>query len=411
MNELRIRQKGTLSSKLTQAHYYTWDPCNSTEIMSGSGPYYVEGEVATMSDVVTPNFKRLSSEGKIIFSPMTRDFQRIVAASFSGRTTQQPTTHLCSGIARKTENRTEFWQGPSYYLWSFPGGVDADRVEPPYLISQSDVNDFIVEKSTKVLSERGRSDHNTWEALAEINKSAKLLPGMLSSLRKAIPLGKRSEFSRSIAELWLQYRYGVRPILSDIDGVMKGLQKTVGKVRKTTRANGDLKTSRYTIHQKQFSSYGMVVGASCSDICTVRAMSLDEYQAEMAFNTGFSAKGLITLPWELIPYSFVVDWFTNVGDVLGSMVPSLALTQLGSCIVIKRETEIAITHLSDNGGTTPWNVLASANGQYFNTKINYRRTVGAFPGPKLVLRSDFKFHNITRSLDALALLLQKLRGR
>lgn len=408
MEEQRYRTRGSLSSKDTQAIMESWNPCNSAETTLSSGPWVLTGEFTEMYDYLTPNFKKRSSQGEVFFNPMFKRIKRVVATSFQGRTVENKTTHLCSGVPRRETYRSLLWEGPNYYSFAHAGGP-VDYIAPPPVISDSDINDFIVEKSTEMLNDRARPEHDIWESVAEINKTASLLPGLFKSLKKVVPRGKKSDALRSIAELWLSYRYGIIPLLADIEGVLKGLQKTIGKVRKTTRAVGSLKASSVEVATKTFSSYGMVLRATSTDACTIRVMSLDEFDLSKAFNIGFSGKGLITLPWELTPYSFVIDWFTNIGDFLGAIVPAVGLTQLGSCMSIKREKDLQIDHLSDNGGTA-YQLVQPANGSYYSYVGEYSRTSGT-PKPGLIIRNNFKFQNLTRSLDALGLLIVQLKGR
>jgi hypothetical protein len=270
------------------------------------------------------------------------------------------------------------------------------------------MSDFLKEKSTELLNKRGRPDQDLWEAIAELDKTATLLPGLLKSLRKAVPTGKRSDLQKSISEVWLAYRYGIKPLVSDIAGVLKGMNGAIGKIRKTYRANGFIDSKSFEKLQWLSTTYGMDIGVNYTDRYTVRCTSIDEFDASVAFNIGLSSKGLITLPWELTKYSFVIDWFTNIGDWLGAITPSLGFNQLGSCISILREKDLTISHLGDLS-TATFDLVTPSHGRYYTYLANYQRSSG-IPAPGLVIRSKFRFDNFTRSADALALLLQKLKG-
>jgi len=116
---------------------------------------------------------------------------------------------------------------------------------------------------------------------------------------------------------------------------------------------------------------------------------------------------LLTLPWELIPYSFVVDWFVNIGDFIGAMSPSLGWTQLGSCHVLKREKVLQLAPLQTTPGSAVEAILKPATGSYKLTQTSVSRQAG-LSAPGLVVKSDFRFSNLTRCLDAYSLLAQQV---
>jgi hypothetical protein len=137
-------------------------------------------------------------------------------------------------------------------------------------------------------------------------------------------------------------------------------------------------------------------------------MSLDEYDLTLADQLGLDFKSLVTLPWELIPYSFVVDWFLNIGDFIGSLTPSPGYTQLGSCFVVEREQTTSYTALGTEVPSLSYDVLRPVSGtvyRYRKSKNRYRMGDSG----SIVIKNDFKLTNLIRALDAVALLQQKLR--
>jgi hypothetical protein len=248
-----------------------------------------------------------------------------------------------------------------------------------------------------------------YETLAEMDSIIGTIPGIVKPFLKALSQNRGLlDRARGIGSAYLAYRYGLKPLMSDLVGVVEGLQKAVGRVRQTSRGSSSL-----SIAKSEFSSGGW--GGACTfdklythrEDLIVRAMSLDEFEASVASNAGFTAKGLLTLPWELLPYSFVVDWFANIGDFVGSLVPSFGYSQLGSCLVLdnKLVTEYRI------GTTYPRSDLAldvPITGTNVRTWIHKSRTTQPLT-PGLVLRSDFRFSNLTRAADAISLILQKIK--
>lgn len=406
----RHRNKGVpFLSRTNQVYYDIWNLTNSSEQVYFTHAHHYTGEGSDMWDYVTPGFHERRAKGEIMMNPLEIRTYRIVDTPGHGHTIRRTAPHLVAGVPRQTETRVLFWQGPAVYQ-TLKGGVSIPiYVAPVPVLQQKDVSDFIVEKSTELANKRGRPDHDIWESVAELDKTARLLPGLLTSLKKAVPLGKQSDFGRSISEVWLAYRYGIKPLLGDIEGVMKGMNAQLGNVRKTYRSSGTIQAKSYEALTWSSATYGLNIGVDYTDKFTVRAMSIDEYNATKAFNIGFSTKGLITLPWELTKYSFVLDWFANVGDFLGGITPSLGFSQLGSCITYAREQDITISHIGDIPGAG-WSIVVPSEGRYYSYVKTFRRSVGV-PLPGIVIRNDFKFHNIIRSMDALSLLMLQLKGR
>jgi hypothetical protein len=127
----------------------------------------------------------------------------------------------------------------------------------------------------------------------------------------------------------------------------------------------------------------------------------------MLNNIGFSGKNLLTLPWELIPYSFVVDWFANIGDFVGAITPSLGVKQLGTAATIER-TNTMEANIVGISAPTGWTINVPGFGSY-KTSLNSRNRATTLPSPRIVIKNDFRFSNLTRVLDATGLLLQKIR--
>jgi hypothetical protein len=273
-------------------------------------------------------------------------------------------------------------------------------------MSPSDINSLVVEASTKVRNDRGRNkDLELFEGLAEADKSLGMLSEAQDGFRK-LWNQKRRDYMRSsktAAQLWLLYRYGFKPVMQDIQGLVEGLQKTAGLVRKTTRAS--VSAERHSMSTVTYTGTSQIVdiGETLSDEVIVRAMSLDEFEASSSYYAGFTVKGLVTLPWELTRYSFVVDWFTNVGDFIGSLVPAVGWNQLGSCITVDRRQTIMISALATRMGSYNWPIVEPASGTYLYTKRTKQR-FPSLPTPGIVVKSNWRFANLTRCLDSAALL-------
>jgi hypothetical protein len=267
----------------------------------------------------------------------------------------------------------------------------------------------MLEYSTKVMAERCRPDNNLFETLAELDKSVALIPNFMKGIRGRIPKGTRQMLEGTLASAWLAYRYGVMPLIRDTYAVIEGLAKRTGQIRETTRANSP------TLHRIQSAvkaGPGSTAAHEFAELhqhkVSIRCMSLDEYERTAAHAIGFDFSKLITTPWELLPYSFVIDWFANVGDYINSLIPQFGCRQLGSCVTINEERSFTLTHLRDVP-VAGWTVLSPSSGSYRSAIVSRRRIVGPLQ-TSVMVRNDFRFTNMTRTLDSIALVLARVRG-
>jgi hypothetical protein len=393
-------------SPLSTEEFFKWQSCaQSSYALNASVDSLVIGSKETMNDTVTPNFSSLQRKGLTVFNDMSYEKQEsvIVTSGTGGEFERDAVTITCSGIGRKFSVKHD---GNWFARLVRP----SDSSQPLSVFpvhSSSDVQELQKEVSTRCLARRGMSDSNLFESVAEIRQTLKLIKRPLDSLNKLLSRASSLKGrAKSASEAWLTYRYGVMPVVRDIGAVIQGLKEKVGNVRRTTRASGNL--SRYAYSSQSYvlgsPAYTLLYGIQKTDEVIVRAMSLDEYVVSLYENIGFTTKGLVTLPWELIPYSFVADWFVNLGDFLQALVPLPGVQQLGSCLTTRRVITNIYSPISMNRST--YVTLRQISGSCLSRLTTKVRTQ-LFP-PSLVVKSDFKFDDATRLADSLALIVQKM---
>jgi hypothetical protein len=278
------------------------------------------------------------------------------------------------------------------------------------LLTADEVSDISAEVSTEVLAGRGLSDSNLWESMAEIKQTIDMIRNPFDVFRRVMNRVTARSTGLTFAELWLMYRYGILPLIKDVDQIMAAAGKQRGKIRKTTRARLEFtKTdSVLTIHG-QLSPLLIGIRTQTTDTIKCRGMSLDEFDASLAYHQGFSAKGLVTLPWELVSYSFVADWFFNVGSFLNAMVPAFGYNQLGACLTLERTRSTVYNAESTSVATSlqnTWDLIRPISG--YVVSVNKGKSRGQLSGPALVVRNNFKLDQVTRLADAFALAGQQL---
>lgn len=364
------------------------------------------GSLSRMDDVLVSGFRSRQRKGELFFNSMSsrqRTYSAMVASDHSFGPVATPTRFTSSGPYWYNLLPMETYEGNLV-----PNMMDA--------FTSNDVAMMLSEVSTGVLSKRGRGDTNLWETVAEFGQTLDLFrkptlrlrewANKLTSARRVRPpRGREPVDNRKVvsdsASLWLTYRYGILPIVRDVEAIIQNLQKLRQSVRKTTR---DSVRRNALSGSSGLISYGALRipwSAEVTVECDVRGMSLDQVDWHLLDQLGFSAKSLLTLPWELVRLSFVLDWFVNVGDFLNAITPAIGWTHLGSCAVIKKTYKTVYT-VGEGSTVTGANVLSSPpKGVVEVTGVSRDRV--KLVVPRILVKSDFGFDKATRVADAWAL--------
>lgn len=124
-------------------------------------------------------------------------------------------------------------------------------------------------------------------------------------------------------------------------------------------------------------------------------------------NTGVDDPLLVL--WELVPYSFVADWFANIGSFIDSLNAYEGLTPLVSCFTYGRKLTVRLDIQKVRSGywntkITDLTVIRPEHATYFE----FTRIVG--PPPAMgSLRFNQRPLNTKRLLDTVSLITQGMR--
>lgn len=274
---------------------------------------------------------------------------------------------------------------------------------------------------------------NDWitEALAKTQDMSPIvdIPLNIAEL-KDIPRTLRSIFSREISlgrarDVYLTQQFGINPIVSETMKLLSLQRSIAERMRRhrrkfrTQRSRGSLsKGAAYdwtSYHVSQIGTYiprwGQTWRASTSRKPSSEQWfsariepqySLPEILGQAASNpTGIGEASLQTI-WNLIPWSFLVDYFTNVGDVLGVIGNRMPYRVTRLCVMCTAKLEVTVT---------PWNeTFRITYSNLRNGKVKYyekRRFVYGNPTPA------FNFSPLLsgQQIANLAVLATGLRGR
>lgn len=204
-------------------------------------------------------------------------------------------------------------------------------------------------------------------------------------LSVGIPRGLRAN-SKWFANNWLEYHFGWEPLVKDIGAAIETLQNPIPPKR--IKGRGSFKSKTY-IDTGSFGSKGYrVIDAKCRMQADVRVTNPNLH---LASQLGFVNP--LAVAWELVPFSFVVDWFVNVGQCLASF------------------TDFAGVSL-ENPMTTTFQV-GNEDARWYTGWVNRYRSVyvqraTTISGPSLHAR-PWKGVSPVRAATAISLLVQQLR--
>lgn len=423
---MRIRQRGSLGpQKPLFYNYYSGYYKTTTVVPNNYGNSGRVGKLEWMRDDGTRIAK-----GQVVNKPM--DIRRAEYSRIDG-----DGAIVQGKVLYGTPPEFDTWTRDGNHFETFIPTPTGAYINHPFSTSFP-VQEMVDEVSTKVLADRGSSDSNLYESMAQISQTLDLLKSPvkhlfrlykkaeheLKSSRKGnyrrdlgnvsdTPLSKTYGAANKGGGLYLSYRYGILPLLRDIESIMKGLKSRTGTVRKTTRASLEDSYSSNTENTIVRDELTLVVGIQKTDYVKVRAYSYDEYVADLGNNLGFTTKGFLRVPWEIIPLSFVEDWFTNFSDYLYAFAPVPGYKMLSSGVSITRQSSLtynalktSITPAHQNGLT----LIRPVSGSYTYRVFSKVRTPG-LQFPTLNIKHDFKFDKATRIADAIALLGQLTKGK
>lgn len=122
-------------------------------------------------------------------------------------------------------------------------------------------------------------------------------------------------FATGVSSKWLEFQYGWKPFASTIFGTSQNLTNVVQQPFKVrVRSNGVAKWV-FTESISTENSARMTVDVERSERFEISARFAPKPSA-FTFLSNFASVNPASIAWELTPFSFVVDWFLDIGGYL-----------------------------------------------------------------------------------------------
>lgn len=257
------------------------------------------------------------------------------------------------------------------------------------------------------------------ENLAQINKSRQMINDRAAQLGRFVMALRKGRFNvaartlrtarpsgvshgKALAQNFLEFEYGVKPLIKDIQESCKVLtgdpfdrpirSQASDRITKLVRASGSFGSNPVYSYVQRDATTGTL------QLRLRATMRVTSPNLLLANQLGFID---LALPWKLVPFSFVVDWFVNVEQVISSFTDWYGVTLLDPHVSEFRKGQLSQYYWQNASYT-------SGSNEGFRTikdkdSVEFDRTMG-IPGPSLVMK-PFKGFSLERGLQAISLVL------
>lgn len=208
-------------------------------------------------------------------------------------------------------------------------------------------SDLAGKAATKALNKLKDNNVNLAVALAESARTAGLVTEKLIKIRKAYVATRKGDLKgalraleyteaqfygrwrrgaghKAVARRWLELQYGWLPLLNDVYGVYSEFTKGQPIRVTTSGAASSSSSSSVTINNGDIYQQNVLYEHQFGVYCRYDYTVDNEAVANYARDLGLTNPALVI--WELVPFSFVVDWFASIGDWLSAMDADFGLT-------------------------------------------------------------------------------------
>lgn len=264
------------------------------------------------------------------------------------------------------------------------------------------------------LNDKSRGDLDISVDLAEAHKTGKMFNATKNAVDYWNQFWKRSGpkwvralagGSKVAANAWLEFTYGWKPLASTLYGAAdESLRLVVNKIEHHRGRASQLVVPAYVTLETIWGpvNFPVVGGGIKYSITLGVALTTDQHDPAR-----WSSLNPVSIAWELMPYSFVVDWFYDVGGYLRNVETSLLYmnrfrtgyrTDLSvskvTCQITDKLVSAGETHSSIHRGTVE------------HVDIN-RKVLTSYPAPYLP-SFEAKLGS-SRLLSAASLLRQRMK--
>jgi hypothetical protein len=367
-------------------------------------------------DVVTPNFRKRIKDGEIIVNPYTNGRYSISNSTDGIAAVEIP----LNGDGSQTK-----YERFGAELTEKMGAAGKGLTLKP-LFTPSEIDSLASEAGTKARANSSQKETDGLVFLAELGKTFRTLLNPLGNFMSLITTirGRKNADIRSrglslvdyISKEWLKYRYGIMPIMYDVDGIVKALEKDKSKGLQHSRGGANRTRKQETPPTSfVFGNFDHTYKDTFTHEVVVKCGLM--YKAELGTDDflGLNLRSIPSTAWELIPFSFVIDWFANVQTYVNALSARVGAPEKGGYKVVTETLTASRAALGSTIIPASAGLLTLTKGMSGIETHIYRkkqREIGC-PGASLQSKIDLNLFNWKdrRVLDAFALIFQILGRR
>lgn len=191
--------------------------------------------------------------------------------------------------------------------------------------------------------------------MAEAQRTADFVGDVAYTLGRAAKHARRGRFRDAIRTLggdwkrvpsgWLGYQYAALPLLGDVKGSLDLLNNPLRLNEWIVTAKGVVRDTTTVETEVNSSGWTLPLGRYVTDEKTVGYFVRLDYTPGSEFVAHLNNLGLsnpFEIAWEMVPYSFVVDWMLPIGDWFSTFDAALGYRFLSGSCTERREVRTKV---------------------------------------------------------------------
>jgi len=312
-------------------------------------------------------------------------------------------TSSLSGVKHRFSGGTGYFQAVYNDGWKeeTTGHITVPYVDPtPVDIGYADLYAMAVGKAENALAKSYRKNEKAFQAgvaTGEIRETIRSFMQPLKSLRYAVDdvintmrrLRKKeanpTQLVKNASDAWLEWSFGIKPLIGDAEDAAKafaylGVERVHDVVRIEGRAEEKLKSARQSVligppsPMATFGHYVSVRNEAQVNVRIAAGVKTTTANKMRPPDVLFGTTWFDFAPtlWELVPGSFLVDYFTSAGELIDAwslrFVDFGYLFQTDRVVLTRRCSDVVNTYIPVGGY---YNVKSYSSGGGFTSTRTY----------------------------------------
>lgn len=335
---MRVRESSlpTVLNTSTHYKYYSGTPSNPWRVTIDRIDQHVAQSslYSYMEDYVTPHFRKRIANGEIINNPMAKT--AVVESLSGGSFSIKLITYSTSTPVYYTG-----WESVGTWYGSLYG--KANQYKAPVSIDVTDLRDRAV---VEAHSKNKANDTQLIATIGELKETVNSIRDITWRAVKICKAVRRANLKalakeitpKELANRWMEARYALRPLVYDVSQTLDAFCNDAKTKRITARG--------FRTEWANASDEVLIHGSSDFDIYAARSVvqSVEARAGVLSYVDTLTKANIwgvdqvASSAWELVPLSFVVDWFVNVGKTIAAWEPTIGLKALASWVVTRDVT-------------------------------------------------------------------------